>query len=230
MDKYIKNSNLLDNLYTNFKSISNHSQLLPYIKKSPFSIIYGPTMSGKTYALSLIFKKAKGSIIYIRSSPVRFECDNAKVFNKKTNQATIDQVEKIMKSRSKKIRSGTGDLKGQSPLSWITVIFDDIQNLDKELSNKYKTLISTLAFSGRHYKIRTIILLQSYMKLDKSIRSQATSFMCILPVTDSYRSQIYQDYFRIFKSEQDLVYLEKLPPYSFLFKFNNRDRFYFLKE
>lgn len=226
MENYIKDNALLNNLSTNFKSINKHSQILKYIMDSPFTIFYGPTRSGKTYALKLVIKEATGSIIYIRSSPVRFNTKEEKrpVYNKPTDMKTITEVEKLIKYRRNLIIKGDGE-----KLNWITVIFDDIQSLDKTINLAYQTLMTKLAFSGRHYKIRTICLVQSYMKLDKSIRSQAASFFCLLPVSDSYRQQIYRDYFRIFDSEKDFIKLENLPKHSFLFKFDNKERFYYIK-
>ena len=210
-------------IHNSFNSIDNYTQLLPYIQSSPFTLFYGPTASGKTFALKSIFKLATGSLIYIRSSPVRWESDN-QLFSVKhldSSMKTINMVNKLIKSRGDRIKNGEVD-----DIAWCSIVFDDIQNLDKSISNAFTVLMSTLAFSGRHYKIRTIVLVQSYMRLEKSIRSQASSFLCLLPINDTYRRQIYTDYWQIFDNDRALTELETLPKYSFLFKFETKTRLY----
>lgn len=220
MEDYNLSDNVVDTLRENFTRVDDHGQLLQYFKKSPFSIFYGPTRSGKTHALKKVFDGVKGTIIYIRSSPVRWTSESGTIINKNADGKTFKQIHEVIESRSYKIK------RGDTELNWVTIVFDDIQNLSTNNEGEFNTLVKLLACSGRHYKIRTIVLVQTYMKLDKAIRSQASSFFSLLPISDTYRNQIYRDYWRIFKTENDLVELEKLPQFSFLFKFENRTRFY----
>jgi len=207
-----------------FRRINQYGQLLKFFKSSPFSLVYGPTSSGKTYALKQIFKESSGSIFYMRTSPTTWRPkDNPKirVTNRKANLATFRDINTFLNKRSEVI-----SLKGdENTLSWMTFVFDDMLNLQGDLRLEYNKILTLLAFNGRHYRIRTIVLAQSYVKVDKSVRSQASSFLCLLPISDTYRQQIYQDYWKIFKNERDLIELEELPKHSFLFKFQNKKRF-----
>lgn len=221
MEKFGLSVSVSDVLQKNFKNINDYNELLPYIQNSPVSIIYGGTKSGKTYALKEIFKNATGSIIYIRSSPPRWTSENPllKISNRHPDEKTFTNIDKLLKNRSKKIELG------ESP-NMITLVFDDIQNLPKDLNYEMEKLLNLLAYSGRHYNIRTIILVQNYRGLPKGIRAQASSFMALLPISQTYREQIYRDYLKIFKSDRDLIEISRFPRHSLLFVYESRINMY----
>ena len=204
-----------DILRNNFKLVNDYGDFL-HCFKVPFSIIYGGTESGKTYSMKRIFEAYKGTILYVKTSPVDWEKDG--VINLDANMNTFKLIRLLLDERTEKIRN-------HEKMAWAFIVFDDIQNLSKDDNREFELLLDTLSYSGRHYKLRTIILAQHYVGIPKRSRAQAGTFLSLLPISDTYRHQIYLDYWKIFESDTNLTELEKLPEHSFILKYKSK-RFY----
>jgi len=214
MEKYGIEINVADIFYRHFELAPSYSSLMGVLATSPLSIIYGATNTGKTFAIKKILEAYPGWMIYIKSSPIDWEKDN--VINLDASEQTFDVIFELINLRKEKIKKGEN-------VDQIMLVFDDILHLEGA-NTKFVSLTKLLAYSGRHYGFSTCIITQSYMQITKSIRGQASFFLSLLPIGDTYRSQIYHDYWKIFRSDRDLTELEKLPKHSFIVRISPSTR------
>lgn len=140
--------------------------------------------------------------------------------------AVKDMLEDIMRKRfdesSRAVRRGK-----RVEFSKIAVIFDDFQGGDDVQRTELNDLFRQLSRNGRHVNITTMVSMQGYKEMVKSVRSQASMFITMWPVHLEYRKMIWDEYFRVVKFQEfnDL----DLPRYSAIAVVNATAKYYYLR-
>lgn len=152
-------------------------------------LLSGPSASGKTNAarwlLDKYYKNTFDRIVLLSPTaeidPVWKDLKGLKKKDR-IHKLSMAPIRKILKQQEKKVKK-LG--KGKAPK--ILVIYDDTVGDNKIISSP-EFLISFIR--GRHFCVSCIVMTQSYMKIPRSVRLQATAVM----VFPSFRSEIEKLY------------------------------------
>ena len=169
-------------------------------------IISGPSYSGKTnlarYTIENFYKKENGEQFFDRIallSPTAEEDHNWKDLpnlKKSDRRTNLDPawLERLFKTQARKVKSMGRD---RAPMC-LLCIDDSISNTRFLNSPEFLRLF----VSGRHQNISTIFLTQSYMKVPRSCRLQATH-VAFMPSKTTEIDRLYTEHGAIELSKQD---------------------------
>ena len=193
----------------------NHNPNWPYIPDHPYRIlIIGGSGSGKTNVLLNLIKHQRPDPLYIKDP-----CESK--YELRINGREKVGIENLKNPKAFNGYSQTTDdvyenLEAYNPTkkSKVLIEFDDMI-ADMESNNKLSPIVTELFLIGRKLNISLDVILQSYFKVPKSIRLNATHYFIIkIPdkrelqqITSNHSSDIeFKDFMKDYTKE----------PYSFL--------------
>ena len=174
--------------------------LLPTNEKKARDVFYicGPSGSGKSYVARAIAEE------YHKLHPDR----SIYLVSKLTEDSTLDKLKYIIRIDPQKlVEKPITDLK---PLEESLIIFDDIENFDRETDKVIQNLVNQVASTGRHNVTSTRLVLMEatgYVLYPQSTGSHALNYMLNTYVgMDSKESQALR------KAGSRWVYIRKHYP------------------
>lgn len=243
LSDYFNDKDTIEAINRDFNFIENdkeYKNLYEYLESENwhFMLLSGTSCQGKTYLVRKLLKyysNSKYNIIYVKNNTnvddIRLQMyENIKRLDMSENTAKLihgfiesneNKVKKVLKDKklTKKYMNVEDDEEIFKSLNMypIMVIFDDIQNLDSELTTLFNKLICKLSMEGRHFYFKTVLLLQNYRSIPKMVRSNSQFFIVLNPIDSEYIEQICKEWFN--KTELKTIKRLKLPRYSLLIKY-----------
>jgi hypothetical protein len=194
------------------------------VPKVPFRLILsGASGSGKTNLALWLLKNAysKGNKsffdeVYLFSPTAKIDFNWAKVPGLKEKNRITDpspeKVDSILQKQKKKLQGGSGGkvnpkqlAKNRTRVGQVLMIFDDI--ISESIVNT-KTFLRTF-IQGRHYNVSSMIMTQSYMKVPRSVRLQATQ-VCIFPSKVTELERLYTEHAPHTLNKRDFLELAQM--------------------
>jgi hypothetical protein len=143
--------------------------LLPTNEKKARDVFYicGPSGSGKSYVAKGIAQE------YHLMHPDR----NIYLVSKLTEDSTLDKLKYLIRLDPTKLKEQP--LENLDPLEDSLVIFDDIENFDKETDKVIQNLVNQIASTGRHNRTSMIYIthLLSDYKRTRLVLMEATQYV-----------------------------------------------------
>lgn len=143
--------------------------LLPTSEKKARDVFYicGPSGSGKSYVAKGIAEE------YHRMHPDR----PIYIVSKLTEDSTLDKLKYLVRLDPDKLKSQP--LENLKDLNESLVIFDDIENFDKETDKAIQNLVNMIASTGRHENVSMIYIthLLSDYKRTRLVLMEATQYV-----------------------------------------------------